>query len=104
MTPATFLCVIFNSEQILDLLINKKIQIELLKNSIPYDIKQNINGKYYENNFKKMVKDKNILFSKFSLNIRSCNKHTHKLNLYLETLEHNFDLIDLTEIGNWKCQ
>ncbi len=47
-----------------------------------------------------MLKDKNPLFSMFSLNIRSFNKHADELNLYLQIQEHNFDLIGLTEIGN----
>ena len=47
-----------------------------------------------------MLKDKNPLFSMFSLNIRSFNKHADELNLYLQTLEHNFDLIGLIEVGS----
>ncbi len=101
LTAVSFLDAIFNPEEIRERVLNTKIQIDLLENAIPNDIKNNINCKYYdENNFRKLAQGKTPLFSLFNLNIRSFNKHADELNLYLETLSHKFDLISLTEAGN----
>lgn len=100
-TPIAFLYTIFYQEELQKRVFKKKSQLQALENSIPEDILKNINCQYYdENHFRKMAKDCNPLCSMFNLNIRSVNTHADDLYLFLENLEHKFDIIGLTAIGN----
>ena len=62
----------------------------------------NFQTKYLtEDDFNASVSTLNTKFSVFYLNIRSLNSHHGKLLAYLQTLNHKFDYVCLSEICNY---
>ena len=73
-----------------------------LKNSVPEQMYDTINCKYYnEESLKNATRNLKTKVSLYPQNIRSLNKHCLELITFLECLETDFDFIGLTEIG--KC-
>ena len=73
---------------------------DYLCKNLSKEISENIDCKYYnESSFNQLLKTCNPELSILHLNIRSLNKHRAKLTSFLETLDKEFDIIALTEIG-----
>ena len=73
---------------------------EYLFNNLPMEICENIDCRFYnELSFNQLLKKCSPEISLMHLNIRSLNKHRSKLTTFLDTLNIEFDIIALTEIG-----
>ena len=76
-----------------------------LKGSLPDDISQLVNCKYYHiDNFNQTFFKKCPKFTLFHHNIRSLNKHRTELQGFLECLNIDFNVIALTETGKTNNQ
>ncbi len=72
-----------------------------LQNDVPENIYNGINCKYYnENSILQTYTQNKAKLSLLHFNIRSLNKHRTKFQAFLDTININFDVLALTELGN----
>ncbi len=67
-----------------------------LQNYVPENIYNGINCKYYNENSILQTYTQN----KLHFSIRSINKHRTEFQAFLDTININFDVLALTELGN----
>ncbi len=89
-----------NRHKISDLVNTHNLVNRYLQNSLPESINSSINCRYYSENHLNQISERiPPKFSIFHMNIRSLCKHRLELQLLLNVIDHQFDIIALSEIG-----